>query len=117
MTIVRGKLANIQTLPSTVESIYTNPASTETFVSGFTLFNSNTSAETVKLYAVPNSGGSIGTAADTNQFLDISLAAKETFIFQVPGDGIVLDGTNDTIQGFTTTASKVTVILHGAKEV
>lgn len=116
-TVTHGKLADIQTLPSTVGSIYANPASTETFIKGFTLFNSNTTSETVKLYVVPDSGGSLGTAALTNQFLEISLSSKETFVFDTPGDGIVLSDTNDSIQGVTTTASKVTVIIHGLTEV
>ena len=117
MTITRGKLADIQTLPSTVGSIYANPASTKTFIAGFTLFNSNTTAETVKLYCVPDSAGSLGTAGVTNQFLEISLASLETFVFEAPSDGIVLSDTNDSIQAVTTTASKVTIQVHGTKDV
>jgi hypothetical protein len=117
MTITRGKLADIQTIPSTVGSVYSNPSSTKTFVFGVTLFNSNTTAETVKLYMVPDSGGSLGTAAVTNQFLEVSLASLETFVFEVPDDGIVLSDTNDSIQAVTTTASKVTIQIHGVKDV
>lgn len=116
-TVTHGKLADIQTLPSTVGSIYANPASTETFIKGFTLFNGNTTTEVVKLYVVPDSSGSLGTAAITNQILEISLAALETFVFEALGDGIVLSDTNDSIHGVTTTASKVTVVIHGLKEV
>jgi hypothetical protein len=117
MTITRGRLINPTTLPSTVGSIYANPSATKSFVKGITLFNSNTTAETVKLYNVPDSTGSLGTAALANQFLEISLAALETFIFEFPGDGAVLEDTNDSIQGVTTTASKVTVQIHGVKDV
>jgi hypothetical protein len=117
MAITRGRLADIQTIPSTVGSIYSNPASTITFVSGFTLFNSNTTAETVKLHNVPDSGGSVGTATVTNQFLELSLAAGETFIYEAPSDGIVLEDTNDSIQAVTTTASKVTVMIHGVRNI
>lgn len=117
MAISRGKLAEIQTIPSTAGSIYANPASTKTFIFGFTLFNSNTTAETVKLYMVPDSGGSLGTAAATNQFLEVSLASLETFVFEAPSDGIALADTNDAIFAVTTTASKVTVQIHGVKDV
>ena len=116
MAIIRGPLANIATLPSTVGAIYTNPASTKTFIKGITLFNGNTSPEAVKLYNVPNSGGSVGTAAVANQFTEISLAAKETFFYEFPGDGIALGSTNDSIQGVTTTASLVTYQWHGVKD-
>ena len=113
MAIIRGRLADIQTLPATVGSIYANPASTKTFISGFTLFNSHTAAETVKLHNVPDSGGSLGTAAATNQFLEVVLASKETLIFEAPSDGIVMEDTNDSIQAVTTGANRVTVIIHG----
>jgi hypothetical protein len=116
MAITRGRLVDIQTIPSTVGALYTNASSTKSFIKGLTLFNSNTTAETVKLYRVPDSTGSLGTAAVTNQFLEISLAALETFIFEFPGDGAVLEDTNDSIQGVTTTASKVTVQIHGVKD-
>ena len=117
MAISRGKLADIQYIASSAGSIYANAAATKTFVSGLTLFNGNTTAETVKLYYVPDSGGSLGTAGVSNQFLEISLAALETFVFEAPSDGIVLTDTNDSIQAVTTTASKVTVIIHGTKDV
>lgn len=116
MAITRGRLADIQTVPSTAGSLYSNPASTKTFIKGVTLFNSNTTAETVKLYVVPDSGGSVGTAAVTNQVLEVSLASLETFIFEFPDDGAVLQDTNDSLQGVTTTASKVTVMVHGVKD-
>lgn len=117
MAITRGRLADIQTIPSTAGSLYANPTSTKSFVKGITLFNSNTTAEIVKLYQVPDSTGSLGTAAVTNQFLEVSLASLETFVFEFPGDGAVLEDTNDAIFGVTTTASKVTVQIHGVKDV
>jgi hypothetical protein len=117
MAITRGRLAEIQTIPSTVGSLYANPSATKSFIKGLTLFNSNTTAETVKLYRVPDSTGSLGTAAVTNQFLEISIAPLETFVLEFPGDGTVLEDTNDSIQGVTTTASKVTVQIHGVKDV
>jgi hypothetical protein len=116
MAIIRGPLANIQTLPSTVGSLYANPASTKTFVKGVTLFNSNTTAELAKLYNVPDSGGSLGTAAVTNQILEVSLQPLETFVIDFPGDGIAMGDTNDSLQGVTTTASKVTISLHGVQD-
>lgn len=116
MAIVRGKLAEIQTIPSTVGSIYANPASTKTFISGFTVHNTNTTSETVEIHCVPDSTGSLGTAALTNRIWKETLAADETAVFSAPPDGIPLEDENDSIQAKTTTASKVTIILHGVKE-
>lgn len=117
MAIIHGKLADIQYVPATAGSVYANPGSTKSFVKGVVLFNGNTTAETVKLYNVPDSGGSLGTASAANQFLELSLAPLETFVFEAPGDGLPLSDTNDSIQAVTNTASKVTIQLSGLKEV
>lgn len=115
MTMQRGKLADIQYVAAAAASIYGNPASTKTYVRGLILFNGNTTAEIVKLYNVPDSGGSLGTAGVSNQFAELTLAAKETMIidFDYP---LVLTDTNDSLQASTTTASKVTVQIAGDKD-
>ena len=117
MAIVRGRLANIQTIPNTAGSIYTNPASTITFVSGFTIYNTSSTSRVVKLYNVPDSTGSLGTAGLTNQFLEVSIAGYETFIFEAPSDGIVLADTNDSLQAVTSTSNDVTIMIHGTKDI
>lgn len=116
MAITRGRLANIQTVPSTAGSIYANPASTKTYVGGITLHNTNTTDEFVEVFCVPDSSGSLGTAGLTNRFIAVTMAANDTISFALPGDGIVLEDTNDSIQARTTTASKVTILLSGPKE-
>lgn len=116
MTII--KLADIGYVGSSPAAVYTNPSSTTTYLKGLLLFNGNTTAETVKVYVVPNSGASAGTAGAANQVAELSLAAKETITLSLSADGVpvVLDGTNDTLQASTTTSSKVTVIPLGATE-
>lgn len=115
MSLQRTKLADIQYVPNSAGTLYANPASTKTYIRGLVLFNGNTSAETVKLYNVPDSSGSAGTAGAGNQFTEYSLLQKETLIleFKYP---IVLTDENDTLQGVTTTASKVTVQVLGDKD-
>lgn len=112
MTMQRGKLADIAYLPSAAGSIYANPAATKTYVRAITLFNGNSTTETVKLYSVPDNAASVGVAGAGNLFLQQQLAAQETLIIEFPYP-IVLTDTNDSIQASTTTASKVTVMLHG----
>lgn len=106
------RLANIQYVPSTVGAVLTNPASTKTFVAGLSLFNTGTSTETVDLYVVPDSGGSVGTAANANFHGRFTVGAKASFdrefVFPLP-----LIDTNDTIQMVTTTGSTVTVFFYG----
>jgi hypothetical protein len=106
------RLVDIQYVASTAGAIYTNPASTKTYIKSFVLFNGNTSAETVKLYNVPDSAGSVGTAGVGNQFAELVLGVGETLMFDLPYPITVIDE-NDTIQAVTTTASKVTVQILG----
>lgn len=114
-TLQRAKLADIQYVPSAAASVYANAASTKTFIRSITVFNGNTSVEVLKLYNVPASGGSVGTAGVSNQFLEYSLATKETLILEWDYP-IELSATNDSLQAVTSTASKVTIMLHGDKD-
>lgn len=110
------RLTDIQYVASSAGAIYTNAASTKSYIKSFILFNGNSSTETVKLYNVPDSTGSVGTAGVGNQFAEISLAALETLMFDLPYPVTLIDE-NDTIQATTTTASKVTVQVLGDKDV
>jgi hypothetical protein len=103
-------LTGIAYIASSAGAILTNTTTTE--IKGFVIHNTNTTAETVKLYNVANSGGSVGTASTANKFFERSIAANETYIFDVPYP-ITLRANNDTIQAVTTTASKVTVQVVG----
>lgn len=104
-------LTGIATVASTAGAILTNSTTTE--IKAFILHNTNTTPETVKLYNVPNSGGSLGTASENgNRFFKKDLVADEMFVLDVPYP-LTLLAVNDTIQAATTTASKVTVQVLG----
>lgn len=115
MSLQRGKLADIQYVPSSVGALYANPAATKTYIRALTIFNGNATTETVKLYNVPDSSAALGTADGSNQFLQQQLAAQETLILEFPYP-VVLSDVNDSLQASTTTGSKVTVQLHGDRE-
>jgi hypothetical protein len=106
----RTQLTEITTLPSSNGTLYTNPASTKTFVRGAIFHNTNTTSEIVTINVVPDSAGSVGTAAAANRIVKSTLLPDETQFFEFPY-GIVLLDVNDTIQGFTTTAGKVTYLF------
>lgn len=109
------RLTDIQYVASSAGAIYTNAASTTSYIKSLVLFNGHTSTETVKLYNVPDSAGSVGTAGAGNQFAEISLASLETLMFDLPYPITLIDE-NDTIQAATTTSSKVTVQVLGDKD-
>jgi hypothetical protein len=95
-------------IASTAGAIYTNAASETSFIKSIVIHNTNTTTETVKIYVVPDSAGSVGTAAVSNLIYNLDIVANDTVHLEFPGPGIVLKGTNDTVQAVTTTASKVT---------
>lgn len=113
-TLQRAKLGDIAYVASSAGAIYDNPGSTTTLVTGLTLFNGNSTTETVKVYVVPDSASSLGTAGAGNQMLELSLTTKETLFIEFPF-GVTLTDTHDSLQASTTTASMVTVIVHGDK--
>lgn len=115
MALQRGKLADIQYVSNSAASLYANPSSTKTYIRGIILFNGNTTVETVVLYNVPDAAAALGTAGVSNKFMSVSLVGDETLMIAFPYP-IVLTDTNDSIQGSTTTASKVTCQLLGDKE-
>lgn len=115
MALNRTKLSDIQYIASSAGSLYANPASAKTYIRGFIIYNGNTTAEAVKLYNVPDSAASLGTAGVSNLFYSQSIAADETVIIEFPHP-IVLTDENDSIQGVTTTASKVTFQILGDKD-
>ena len=114
-----ARLREIAYLASSAAAIVTNGAGAKTYVKKIILHNTNTTTETVRIYTVPDSGGAVGTASAANLWFLQTLAPNETAIITLAGagdPGILLTDTNDTIQAFSTTASKVTVQVYGGAE-
>jgi hypothetical protein len=116
MAFAYSQLTPITTIASSAGAVYTNPSDKISYIRSIVVHNTNTTAETVVLYNVPDSSGSVGTAAATNQFYKTDVAADTTIIFEFPVPGIILSDANDTIQATTTTGSVVTIQIAGATE-
>jgi hypothetical protein len=116
MAFAYKRLLEITTLPNSAAAVFTNAAAGASYIRSITLHNANTSAEAVILYNVPNNGGATGAAAATNQIFQRTMPAGETIILEWPAPGLVLDDAFDSIQGVTTTASKVTIQIMGGDE-
>lgn len=114
MALARAKLADPQYVPAAAGSLYANPSSSKTLVVGLTLFNGNTTVETVKVYVVPDSAAALGTADASNQVLELEIEAKDTVFAAFPF-GVMLVDENDSVQAATNTASKVVALVHGDK--
>ena len=80
------------------------------------LHNTDASALTVALHLVPNGAGSVGTAASTNMFYNVSIPSNGTRILEYAVPGLMLDEENDTIQAVTSIAAKITYTITGGQE-
>jgi hypothetical protein len=106
----------ITTIATSAGALITCGSSETIYIRTIIIHNGNTTTEVVRLYTVPNSGGSLGTAAVTNLWLKEEMAAGKTRIIELAVPGIMLTSENDSIQGVTDTASKVTFQAYGGTE-
>jgi hypothetical protein len=116
MAFAYTRLTEITTIAAAAAALTTNAAGKTTYIRLIILFNGETTAENVILYNVPDNAAAVGTAGETNEFFNQSMAANETRILEFARPGIMMTGTNDTIQGTTDTASKVTYQAYGGLE-
>lgn len=112
MAFAYAALKEIGYIPAAAAAVFTNPAAKTSYARLFIIHNGNTTAEVVKLYAVPNGGSADGS----NKFYEETLAAGATRIFDLAAPGLIIPDEGDTIQAETTTASKVTIQIMGGQE-
>ena len=96
-------------VPSSAGSIMTH-SSGKTYVRGMIFYNSAGTTETLEVHVIPNSGGSLGTAAATNRVLRISLLSSETFTWELPFP-FVFTSANDAIFAKSTTNNVVVAYI------
>ena len=121
MAFAYSRLTEITTIAAAAGALYANPASTTTYIRSIIIHNTHTAAEDVILYNVPDGAGvpdptEVGTAGATNQFFKKSMQPNDIVMLEFPAPGLILEDENDTIQGVTDTASKVTIQIMGATE-
>jgi hypothetical protein len=90
----------------TTVGIYTNSTNTKSYIKAFVLHNAGVSSAFCRLYQVPNSGGSVGTASSNTQFFSQYINSGETTFLEYPYP-ITLTGTNDGIQFYNATLNQV----------
>jgi hypothetical protein len=107
MALAKTSLTSIVSVTgvSTV-GIYTNPASTKSYIKAFVLHNAGISSAFCRLYDVANSGGSVGTASSNNQFFSQYINPGETTFLEYPYP-LTLANTNDSIRFYNTTSGQV----------
>ena len=95
-------------------AVVTNAAAHKTYIRGYSLHNTGNTVQTVYLYLVQNVAGNAGAAATANEVAVHVLGPYATLDREVPGPiGWALEGTNDTLQAKSTTASVVNLTAEG----
>jgi len=73
-------------------------------------------SNTIKIYIVPNSSGSVGAASSINQLAQLSIQPTDTYFFELAYP-ITLASDNDTIKVYnSSTTDAVNVLILGDKE-
>lgn len=84
-------------------TIYTNPASTKTYIKAFVLHNAGITSAFCRLYDVASA---VGSASSSNQFFSQFINAGETTFIEYPYP-LTLATENDTIRFYNSTAGQV----------
>ena len=106
------RLVDVQRVPNATGVLYTNPAATTTFVKGFSFYNAGSVSGTVAIFNVPDVASATGIPSSGNKITEIVLASTETFLLEYPYPITMIDQ-GDSIQGYATTVSDVTVQILG----
>lgn len=100
-------------------SLYTNPASTTSYVRSILVHNvSSTDSVALSVHMVQNSSGSVGSVADSNKIARISVQPQDTYFLELAFP-ITLTNANDSIRVVnhnTTSGQDATVLALGDKE-
>jgi hypothetical protein len=116
MTRQYTRLVNIQRVPNATGVLYTNPSGTKTFIKGFSFYNAGAGSGTVALFNVPDVATATGIPGSGNKITEIVLASTETFLLEYPYPVALIDQ-GDSIQGYATTVSDVTIQVLGDTDV
>ena len=85
-------------------------------VKGLLIYNTSTSTSQVcEIHVVPNSGGSVGSAAAANKIGRLTLSASDTAFFEFPYP-LALTDTGDSIRVVNGSGSTVNVLPLGNVE-
>ena len=117
MTVASKRLIEIVAMPSSIGTLFANPAGKTSYVQQMIMYNGDGVDRIVEIHNVPDAAAAVGVAADANKFLEFSLKADETVFLDFGKPGVILVDENDTIQGLVaSTTGKVTVQASGFQE-
>lgn len=119
MALAQTKLGNIVAVQAgQTDAVYTVGSAQTAYIRSLVLYNSSsTLAQSAKIYVVPNSGGSAGTAATGNTIARIGISTDDTYFFEFAYP-VTLTANGDTVQVENEGgASAINVLVLGDREV
>lgn len=105
------RLSDSIEVPNSATAVVTNAATGKKVVKFIHVHNQTGASVNLKLFRVPNNAGSVGTAANANEFFDEGIDANDYRVLDV--DPMVLDAENDTIQAQAGSANDLTMSIDG----
>jgi hypothetical protein len=98
MALAKTSLSPIRSITGVATvGIYTNPASTKSYIKAFVIHNAGITSAFCLLHDVPNSAGSIGAASSGNRFFSQYINPGETTFLEYSYP-LTLVSTNDSIR-------------------
>lgn len=119
MALAQTSLGNVTAIEAgQTTAVYTVGSAQTTYVRSLILYNqSGSNAQNAKVYIVPNSGGSAGTAVTGNQIARIGISTDDTYFFEFAYP-VTLTANGDTIQVQNEgTGAAINVLVLGDREV
>ena len=111
-----GAIVPVAASGDTVITGTTVASNKNVFIRGLLIFNtSTTDNQTCEIHVVPNSGGSVGSAAAANKIGRLTLTASDTAFFEFAYP-LALTDTNDAILIVNASGSTVNVLPLGNVE-
>ncbi len=119
MAYTETRFADTQQLGTAASAAVINSSGQKAYVHQILAMNCGTAAAYLKLYRVPDVGGTatgtaVGTGSGANQIYEYQLAARESKIIDFVKQGVVLKDAYDSIQWNSDVANSVVVSMDGA---
>jgi hypothetical protein len=106
------KIADVQWVPSTIAPVIEVTEYGRTYIKGFLLHNTTSSAVNIKIHVVPAADDLLGQPSILNQALDTDIPARDTLCFDLSYP-VTLQAIGDSVQAVASVAEAVSITPLG----
>lgn len=109
-------LTEITQIVGPSSSLYTNTATTASYVRSIVLHNTSTNVQNVIMWKASGSMGGATNVDNTKRFLNYAISGGATFVVDFAPPGLMITQSNDTIWASASTTATVNVFIVGGTE-